>query len=132
VSKTDSLALSYCRGTIAVRSTREEHTPAKPISDEPLNQKCSLFERSTLNGSMISAAAHAGMATAELRRAMGRPHVRRFALAERELALEAFCLGSNRSATVLRSFRYDLRATEECACAWNHDDSAVRRGCEST
>jgi hypothetical protein len=34
------------------------------------------------------------MATAELRRAMGRPHVRRYALAERQIALEAFCLGS--------------------------------------
>jgi hypothetical protein len=41
-----------------------------------------------------AAAAHAGMSTYELRREMGKPHVRRYALAERQLALEAFCLGS--------------------------------------
>ena len=41
-----------------------------------------------------AAAAHAGMRTSELRREMGKAHVRRYALAERQIALEAFCLGS--------------------------------------
>jgi hypothetical protein len=41
-----------------------------------------------------AAAAHAGIETYELRRQMGRPHVRRYALEQRQLALEAFCLGS--------------------------------------
>jgi hypothetical protein len=40
------------------------------------------------------AAAHAGLTTAELRRAMGRPHVLRHARAERRAALEALCLSS--------------------------------------
>jgi hypothetical protein len=34
------------------------------------------------------------MSTYELRREMKKPHVRRYALAERQIALEAFCLGS--------------------------------------
>jgi hypothetical protein len=41
-----------------------------------------------------AAAAHPGMSTYELRREMGKPHVRRYALAERKFALDAFCLGS--------------------------------------
>jgi hypothetical protein len=41
-----------------------------------------------------AAAAHAGISTYELRREMGKPRVRRYALAERQIALEAFCLGS--------------------------------------
>jgi hypothetical protein len=41
-----------------------------------------------------AAAAHAGMRTSELRREMGKARVRRYALAERQIALEAFCLGS--------------------------------------
>jgi hypothetical protein len=40
------------------------------------------------------AAAHAGISTYELRRAMGRPNVRRYALEQRQRELEAFCLGS--------------------------------------
>jgi hypothetical protein len=41
-----------------------------------------------------AAAAHAGISTHELRQSLGKPHVRRYALAERQIALEAFCLGS--------------------------------------
>jgi hypothetical protein len=41
-----------------------------------------------------AAALHAGMSTYELRREMKKPHVRRYALAERQIALESFCLGS--------------------------------------
>jgi hypothetical protein len=49
-----------------------------------------------------AAAAHAGMETYELRRQMGRPHVRRYALAQRQLALDAFCLGSPAALTAIR------------------------------
>jgi hypothetical protein len=41
-----------------------------------------------------AAALHAQITTLELRRSMGQPHVRRYALEQRQLALEAFCLGS--------------------------------------
>jgi hypothetical protein len=41
-----------------------------------------------------AAAAHAQITTWELRRSMGQPHIRRYALEQRQLALEAFCLGS--------------------------------------
>jgi hypothetical protein len=41
-----------------------------------------------------AAALHAGITTHELRRYMGRPQVRRYALEQRQIALEAFCLGS--------------------------------------
>ena len=49
-----------------------------------------------------AAAAHAGMRTSELRREMGKAHVRRYALAERQIALEAFCLGSPAALTEIR------------------------------
>jgi hypothetical protein len=41
-----------------------------------------------------AAALHAQITTLELRRSMGQPHIRRYALEQRQLALEAFCLGS--------------------------------------
>jgi hypothetical protein len=41
-----------------------------------------------------AAALHAQISTLELRRSMGQPHIRRYALEQRQLALEAFCLGS--------------------------------------
>jgi hypothetical protein len=41
-----------------------------------------------------AAALHAGISTAELRRAMGRPNVRRYSLEQRQLALQTFILGS--------------------------------------
>jgi hypothetical protein len=40
------------------------------------------------------AAAHVGMNLYELRRAMKKPHVLRYAREERQIALESFCLGS--------------------------------------
>jgi hypothetical protein len=49
-----------------------------------------------------AAAAHAGLTTRELKRSMGQPHVRRYSLAQRQLALEAFCLGSPAALTEIR------------------------------
>ena len=49
-----------------------------------------------------AAAAHAGMRTSELRREMGKAHVRRYALAESQIALERFCLGSPAALTKVR------------------------------
>jgi hypothetical protein len=49
-----------------------------------------------------AAAAAAGLSTRELRRAMGQPHVRRYSLEQRQLALEAFCLGSPAALTEIR------------------------------
>jgi hypothetical protein len=48
------------------------------------------------------AAAAAGMTVRELRRQMAKPHVRRFALEQRQLALEAFCMGSPAALTKVR------------------------------
>jgi hypothetical protein len=39
-------------------------------------------------------AAHAGISLYELRRSLMAPHIRRYALEQRQVALEAFCLGS--------------------------------------
>jgi hypothetical protein len=41
-----------------------------------------------------SAAAHAGISLRELKRYMGLPQCRRYSLEQRQIALEAFCLGS--------------------------------------
>jgi hypothetical protein len=41
-----------------------------------------------------AAAAHVGITMRELRRSMGQPHVRRYSLEQRQVALENFCLGS--------------------------------------
>jgi hypothetical protein len=41
-----------------------------------------------------AAAAHAGMTLRELKRWMGRPRCRRYALEQRQIALETFCLQS--------------------------------------
>jgi hypothetical protein len=43
---------------------------------------------------LAAAALHAGLSVYELRRALSRPLARRYALAQRQLALQAFCLGS--------------------------------------
>jgi hypothetical protein len=43
---------------------------------------------------IVAAALHAGLPAHELRREMGRSHVRRFSLEQRQLKLEEFCLGS--------------------------------------
>jgi hypothetical protein len=43
---------------------------------------------------LVAAAMHAQLAPAELRRALGKPHVLRYARAEKKAALEALCLGS--------------------------------------
>jgi hypothetical protein len=43
---------------------------------------------------IVAAATHAKMKPYELRRQLGRPHVRRFAHAQRQVAIEAFCLKS--------------------------------------
>jgi hypothetical protein len=43
---------------------------------------------------LAAAAAHAGISTYELRREMKKAHVIRYMRAERQAALEAFCLGS--------------------------------------
>jgi hypothetical protein len=43
---------------------------------------------------LAAAALYAGMAVRELRRQLSQPHVRRYALEQRQIALEAFCLGS--------------------------------------
>jgi hypothetical protein len=51
---------------------------------------------------LVAAAAHAGMKAYELRRQMGRPHVRRYSLEQRQIALEAFCLGSPAALTKVR------------------------------
>jgi hypothetical protein len=49
-----------------------------------------------------AAAAAAGLSMRELRRYMGQPHVRRYSLEQRQLALEAFCLGSPAALTEIR------------------------------
>jgi hypothetical protein len=49
-----------------------------------------------------AAAAAAGLTMRELRRSMGQPHVRRYSLEQRQLALEAFCLGSPAALTEIR------------------------------
>jgi hypothetical protein len=49
-----------------------------------------------------AAALAAGLSTHELRRSMGQPHIRRYALEQRQLALEAFCLGSPAALTEIR------------------------------
>jgi hypothetical protein len=49
-----------------------------------------------------AAALHAGLSTRDLRRYMGQPHVRRYSLEQRQLALEAFCLGSPAALTEIR------------------------------
>jgi hypothetical protein len=49
-----------------------------------------------------AAALHAGLSTRDLRRYMGRPEVRRYSLEQRQLALEAFCLGSPAALTEIR------------------------------
>jgi hypothetical protein len=49
-----------------------------------------------------AAALHAGITTWELRRSMGQSHVRRYALEQRQLALEAFCLCSPAALTAIR------------------------------
>jgi hypothetical protein len=49
-----------------------------------------------------AAALHAQITTLELRRSMGQPHIRRYALEQRQLALEAFCLGSPAALTEIR------------------------------
>jgi hypothetical protein len=41
-----------------------------------------------------AAALHAGLSVHELRRSLGQPEVRRYALAERQVAIERFVLGS--------------------------------------
>jgi hypothetical protein len=43
---------------------------------------------------IVAAAAHAGMKHYELRRQLGKPHVRQYGFAQRQVAIEAFCLGS--------------------------------------
>jgi hypothetical protein len=43
-----------------------------------------------------------GMKAYELRRQLGRPHVRRYSLEQRQIALEAFCLGSPAALTKVR------------------------------
>jgi hypothetical protein len=49
-----------------------------------------------------AAAAAAGLSMRELRRYMSRPEVRRYSLEQRQLALEAFCLGSPAALTEIR------------------------------
>jgi hypothetical protein len=43
---------------------------------------------------ILAAAAHAGMKHYELRRQLGKPHVRQYGFTQRQIAIEAFCLGS--------------------------------------
>jgi hypothetical protein len=45
---------------------------------------------------MRAAAEFAGLSVYELRRSLMAPHIRRYALEQRQVALEAFCLGSRR------------------------------------
>jgi hypothetical protein len=51
---------------------------------------------------LVEAARHAGMPAHELRREMGKAHVRRYSLEQRQLALEAFCLGSSAALAKVR------------------------------
>jgi hypothetical protein len=51
---------------------------------------------------LAAAALHAGMDLRELKRAMGLPQVRRYSLEQRQIALEAFCLGSPAALTKVR------------------------------
>jgi hypothetical protein len=51
---------------------------------------------------IVEAALHAKMKPYELRRQLGKPHVRRYALAQRQIALEVFCAGSPAALTKVR------------------------------
>jgi hypothetical protein len=51
---------------------------------------------------IVEAALHAKMKPFELRRQLGRPHVRRFAYAQRQIAIEVFCAGSPAALTKVR------------------------------
>jgi hypothetical protein len=51
---------------------------------------------------LAAAALHAQISLAELRRYMGKPQVRRYSLEMRQIALEAFCLGSPAALTKVR------------------------------
>jgi hypothetical protein len=52
---------------------------------------------------IAAAAAHTQVATFELRRQLAKPHVRRYSLEQRQIALEAFCLGSPAALTKVRN-----------------------------
>jgi hypothetical protein len=56
----------------------------------------------TQKADLALAAAAAGLTVRELRRQMGKPEVRRYSLEQRQIALEAFCLGSPAALTEIR------------------------------
>jgi hypothetical protein len=60
----------------------------------PLKVRAAIRYLIDVNDDLQAAALHAGLSIHELRRSLGQPEVRRYALAERQVAIERFVLGS--------------------------------------
>ena len=60
----------------------------------PLKVRAAIRYLIDVKDDLQAAALHAGLSVHELRRSLGQPEVRRYALAERQVAIERFVLGS--------------------------------------
>jgi hypothetical protein len=77
-------------------------TAAVKRENVPVKVKTAIAYMLEQKADLVAAAQHAGIAPVELRRYMGKPQVRRYALEQRQIALEVFCAGSPAALTRVR------------------------------